>query len=138
MAEHAERWLHKHLIFGRLMEKLGFSMKNLIFRYRNGKSWFFNLKYLVFQSKSDFHIEKLGFFYLDRSTTSFDRKIRSSYENILGFSERCDKWLPNNKAFLCEGSVNCRLNPCFCDTWKQFALFILYVAASIFRNRGSN
>ena len=62
MAEHAERWLHKHLIFGRLMGKLGFSMKNLIFRYSNGKSWFFNLKYLVFQSKSDFHIEKLGFF----------------------------------------------------------------------------
>ena len=58
-------------------EKHIFSIEKLVFSYSDQKTWFSKLTYLVFRPKSNFHIKKLDF----------------SME-ILGFSKRCDKWLP--------------------------------------------
>ena len=61
------------------MRKLGFLIEKL------GLLVFFKLKYLVLRSKSDFHIEKLGFLI----------EIPGFSMEITGFSKRRDKWLPS-------------------------------------------
>ena len=72
-------------------KNLVFRSELLVFRYGDQKTWFFNLKYLVFRSKSRFHIKKLGFLI---KISGFSIKKLSFSIEMLGFSERCDKWLP--------------------------------------------
>ena len=61
-----------------ILEKLGFSI---------WKTWFINLKIDLSDENLGFYIEILGFF--DRNTKKRDFSIE-----ILGFSNICDKWLP--------------------------------------------
>ena len=57
----------------------------MVFRYSDQKTWFFNLKYLVFRSKTDFHIEKLGFLI---EIPGFPIEDLGFSMEILGFSKR--------------------------------------------------
>ena len=78
-------WLIYTLLFLKMESLLAdLRIPNLVFRYSDWKTLFFNLKYLVFRSKPGFHIEKLG----------ISIEIPGYSTEILDFSKRCDKWLP--------------------------------------------
>ena len=76
-------WLIYTLLFLKMESLLAdLRIPNLVFRYSDWKTLFFNLKYLVFRSKSGFHIEKLG----------ISIEIPGYSTEILDFSKRCGKF----------------------------------------------